>query len=553
LESKAGQGKVNSVFLWKLNRIKRGKKIMPEGNGNVPSRRDFLKMTAGLMLTGDAVSGTDALAMAGKKSGALIPPEMWIVSHNSLTPAEQTFAITLQGLVNQHSARVWMKAGSTYAIVEQQLKKQGVRMHQVKTIEELLKPFRKEAKGAIVCRLHTPSMNVAASLCNTMQGIALDESLLPRAKTMGLPVIMDVRNMDDQTCFDRYGKKFAKGVMVEQTVNGSGSSFLLDYAVSRNAFTYYTKDSDFRTRLAQFYGPDVIAYGWGNDEYQWTESLSRGNATGVAADWNLNLSALQHLPAGTLRRPIRQMPPVEKGVRYVAFVLTDGDNFQWLCGSFVDNVRFWASPLRGQFPMTWEVSPVLARVAPRVLKYIYSTAKDTDGFVTGAGVPGYTYIHYQPDPESIARQAAPMLKEADLPYVGILNANEGDLKETVPLLELPEVQGVLYKDYAPYNRHEGKIFWHNHKPCISFRYMLWENLMSPEQVAAGVAALPSNPLEDENSYAMVTVHAWSYGDIGGPLEAVNRTIKLLPSNTRVITADQLIALMKKNLGDKMGG
>ena len=143
--------------------------------------------------------------------------------------------------------------------------------------------------------------------------------------------------------------------------------------------------------------------------------------------------------------------------------------------------------------MTWELSPLLADVAPRVLQYLYATAQDTDGFVTGAGVPGYNYPHFQPDPAALARQAAPLLRESDLPYVSVLNANEGSLAETAPLLELAEVEGVLYKDFAPYNRSGGKLYWHRGKPCLSYRFLLWEGLMSPEDVARETAKLPAAP------------------------------------------------------------
>ncbi|MCL5283905.1 MAG: hypothetical protein M1330_04235 [Armatimonadetes bacterium] len=515
----------------------------PAPGKNKLRRREFIRV---------ATTGLSGLWLAGALSPDAnadpnAPRDLWIVPHDALSPAEQAFALTLQGLANRVRPQIWMKAGSTYQIIEDQLKQEGVRFHHANSIWELLAQFRDVVKGAFLCRINAPSLNVATSLCGLHDAVALDESLMSRAQTAKLNIIADVREWDERKAFDRYRNRFARGILVEQTPQGAGPGFLRDYAVAHNAFTYYTTDDGFRTEAARALGPDALAYGWGPSEYPWVKSLSLANATGVGSDWSLNLSALQHLTAGPIIRPKRPVPPKEDGVRYVAFVMTDGDNVQWLCGSFVGNERYWSSPLRGQFPFTWEVSPMLTQVAPRVLKYLYFTAKDTEGFVTGAGVPGYTYIHFQPDPRSIALQAEPFLRRADLPFVGILNANEGHLNETIPLLELPYVEAVLYKDYAPYNRHQGKVFWHQGKPCISFRYMLWQGLMTPQQVAQGVSQMPLKPLSDENSYALVTVHAWSFGDIGGPLEAVRRTIALLPPNTHVVTADQLVTLMKSNL------
>jgi hypothetical protein len=163
-------------------------------------------------------------------------------------------------------------------------------------------------------------------------------------------------------------------------------------------------------------------------------------------------------------------------------------------------------------------------------------------------VPGYTFLHDQPDPPALARQAAPLLRRSDLSVVSVLNTNDGSLRETIPILERPEVQGVLYKDYSPYHRHGGEIFWHRGKPCVSYRFVLWEGLMEPEAVAQAVAKLPAAPRSDEASYALINVHAWSYRGSGGPMEAVRRTLTLLPPNTRVLTADQLVALLRTNFG-----
>jgi hypothetical protein len=517
---------------------------------NITTRREFIRK-AGLTAAGVALAESCLPFMAQGKPERphFTPPkDIWLVPHDTLPLPDNALAITLQGLANRTQPRIWMRAGSMYQIIQGQLENEGSHFHEVKSVWELLKVFRNEVKGAILCNVNSPSMNVATSLCGPMNAVALDESLQSLAETNGLKILLDARQMDEKQTFRRYRDRFAKGIALEQTVEGNGPAFVRDYAVAHNAFTYYTQDHTFRKEVAKEVGPEAIFYGWGPDEYGWIEDLSSENATGVGSDWNVNLSALQHIPAHKpLHRPKRPLPKKEDGVRYVAFVMTDGDNIQWLCGSFVGNSRYWGSPLRGSFPMTWEISPMLTLTAPRVLEYLYETAKENEGFVTGAGVPGYTYIHYQTDPISVAKQAEPILRKADTPYVGIINANEGNLRETIPLLRLPDIRAVLYKDYAPYNRHQGKMFWYEGKPCISFKFALWEGLMSPQQVADGVNQMPSSPFTNEESYALVTVHAWSYGSIGGPLEAVKQTIALLPKNTRVVTADQLIERMIANL------
>jgi hypothetical protein len=502
----------------------------------------------GLLTEPDAVRAESATPSDPPPSGLR---EVWVISHDVMNPAERLLAGTLQGVVGRKQPRIWLRAGSMNAVIEAQLRHEGVKLREAASVWELMRPFRGEVKGMVVCRLDTPSINAATSLCGLLDGVAVDESLLERARAEGLKPLADARGMDERQVWTKYQQQFTRGIAVEQSNDKPGH--LRDFAVARRAFTYATPDPGFRTQVASTLGPRAVVFGWGDDEYRWVSGLSRANATGGPADWCVNLSALQKLPAGRLRRPRRPLPQTEDSTRTIAFVMSDGDNLQWLCGNFVGNSRYWDSPLRGTFPMTWEVSPLLAEVAPRVLHHLYATARPNDGFVTGAGVPGYTFLHLQPDPAALARQAAPLLKQSDLSVVGVLNANDGSLRETTPLLDLPEVQGMIYKDYSPYHRHRGEIFWHRGKPCVSFRFVLWERLMEPEDVAREVAKMPAAPRTDEDSYALVSVHAWSFGRDGGPLEAVRRTIALLPPHTRVVTADQLIALLRANFGRRHAG
>ena len=68
-------------------------------------------------------------------------------------------------------------------------------------------------------------------------------------------------------------------------------------------------------------------------------------------------------------------------------------------------------------------------------------------------------------------------------------------------------------------------------------------------MADSIARMPQAP--DANSYALINVHAWSYKDLGGPMEAVRQTIDRLPPGTRVVTAEQLIILLRNAFGSKV--
>ncbi len=527
--------------------------IVRDLNAAHPNRREFMRLTLAALL---GFAGRDpAVGMASNAR------EMWVLPRESLSLADQVVSVTLQGLVNRRAPRIWMREGSAYQTVLDQLEREGVRIRPVNTAKELLSRFRSHAKGAILCRINTPSLNAATSLCGLREAVALDESLAPLAEELHLPVLMDVRGWDDRKVFNEYRDRLGRGVTVQQTPEGARIGCVRDFAVAHNAFTYFTTDEQFCTEVVKAFGPNTSEYGSGAlpsglGEYPWFCALSRGNGSGVATDWSSNLSALEKLPAKRLIRPRGPEVSREDHVRYVAFVMTDGDNVQWLCGGFVGDARFWSSPLRGQFPFTWGLSPMLAVVAPRVLEYLYATARKEEGFITGPGEPGCSFLHLQPDPRSLARYSEPKLRKADMPVLSVINTNEGDLAEAAPLMDIPFAEGVLYQDYSPYNRHGGKDYWRRGKPCVSFKFMLWEGNgegdMNPQELAQAIGGMPTDPFRDEYSYALVAVHAWSWAEMGGPLEAVRRTIAQLPSNTRVITADQMVGLMRRNLGGQGG-
>ena len=469
---------------------------------------------------------------------------LYTLDHDSLSPADQVLAQTLQGIVGKKEPGIWLKTSGVQAILLENLKKQGWDIQPAKDVWSLVDIFHDQLNGMITYKLGTESLNVATGFCGPMHSVAVDVSQIQSAANHGLRTIMDGRAFTEQRAFELYRTMYADGFVVEQSVDKPGA--LRDFAVMHDAFVMDTRDHAFRKKVIAASGPNPHVFGWGPDEYGWISDISAAGGTGVAADWCINLSVLEKLKAGRLRPPTWKPVEREDNVRYVAFVLSDGDNVQWQTGGFVTDPKFYGSALRGQVPMSWEVSPLLAEFAPTVLQEIYTTAKPTDDFVTGAGLPGYVYPHAHPDRVAVAKQTEPFMHESGLKIASILNQNDGTLEETFPWLDLPDVDAVIYKDYSPYNRRHGEVAWHKGKPSIAYRFVLWENLLGIDELVADIGKMPTQPKQSSDSYALVNVHAWSYGSIGGPIEAVRRVIEKLPPNTRVVTANQLIEILQRN-------
>jgi len=502
---------------------------------------------------------TQPLSMASQKvraRGWPIPDDLWVVPFNTARSAEMVLAESLQGLTGRDSPKLWLdKHAVMSAVVLQQLRDEGTNVHEVDTVWDLPDEFWRAVDGAIVYNLGSHSLNVAISLCGPWNAVAVDESILGQAQAKGLGVMYDARGLTEDQILDDYFDRFTPGIAVEQSE--TKPAYLRDFAVQNHAFTFYGFDSTFRRRVAEAFGPGATIFGWGPSEFTWISDFSRSSGQGVAADWCVKLSALSKLPVDVPARTHLPPDPAKDGQRIVAFVLSDGDNIQWLTGGMPLDAKYFASPLRGQFNMNWEVSPLLAGIAPRVLKYFFDNATDADDFVA-AGSPGYRYIHFEPDKPrgtTDAAQTAPYLDAGHLSIVSVINDNGGNLTEVIPLIESPEVDGVVYKAYSPYNRLHGAMLCQEDnsgraKFAVTYKFLLWENMpgASPAEVATAIGQMASSPQYDPDSYALINAHAWSWGSIGGPVEAVSQTIDLLPPNTRVVTVNDFFALLGANFG-----
>lgn len=485
-----------------------------------------------------------------------IPSDLWVVPFDARLPAEMVLAESFQGLTGALLPKLWLdKRGGMSAVILEQLESEGTQVHRIASVWDLPEEFWQEVSGAIVYNLGTHSLNTAISLCGIWNAVAVDESILDQSAAHGLSILHDARGQSEDQIFSQYFDSFSRGIAVEQTEAKPG--YLHDFAILNRAFTFYGFDSTFRRRVAGALGPGATIFGWGPREFTWISDFSTSASQGVAADWCVNLSAMSRLPVEIPSITPAAPDPPEQGERIVAFVLSDGDNIQWLTGGMPLQAEYFGNPWRGTFPMNWEISPLLPDLAPRVLKYFYENATDQDGFVA-AGSPGYRYIHFEPDsPERPrgtvdAEQTAPYLDASHLSIVSVINDNNGTLDEVVPLLQLPQVDGVIYKPYSPYDGAHGETLCatdslNRDKFAVAYKFLLWEGTThpnnTPEAVAAAISQMPASPQWDMASYALINAHAWSFKSIGGPVEAVRRTIEMLPPNTRIVTIHDFFSLI----------
>ena len=205
-----------------------------------------------------------------------------------------------------------------------------------------------------------------------------------------------------------------------------------------------------------------------------------------------------------------------------------------------------------------------------MLRYFETSASNTefhDSLVVGPSGQTYMYpsLMGASDESNFLDQTAHWMTASDMNVVTILDtmgAGSGDITKCDAYLARPEVRGVLFKDYAPYNAHAGAIRWAaNKKPCVSYQYLLWDDSGNPYPgdstgpntpigVAAALATAPTtgtnmDPVPD-TAFSLVQVHAWSPWAGQGAMWAAADMVARLPAHVRVVTAETLIDLLRQN-------
>ena len=172
---------------------------------------------------------------------------------------------------------------------------------------------------------------------------------------------------------------------------------LRDYAILSKSLVFYEDDihdSTLRELIFNSMDDGGRILGWGPDEHTNVSIASSFGIDTIAADWSYNLSVLSSYPSTTKLQNINNQVTEEDGVHYITFIMSDGDNQQWLLGSNFNMKNWFGSPHRGKFNLGWSLNPSLYYLAPTVFNKYYEAAnstKYTDNYVVAASGNGYMY------------------------------------------------------------------------------------------------------------------------------------------------------------------
>lgn len=492
---------------------------------------------------------------------SVIPKKLYVISENDMTKAEQTMITTLQGIVSSKSnEQIYILSDSEpdYKLWLEDLRKNyNVKYKVIKNPWKLLKTFKSYVDGYILyTTFNPPSINNACSLASLKNSLAIDEAIEEMVKEQGLTkLVKDCRNTDKYWAFNTlWDSGLNHSTVIE--ISPDKPMVLRDYAITSKSLVFYEdniNDSSFRESIFKSMDDNGHCLGWGPDEHTNVTIASKYGIDVTAADWSYNLSVLSSYPSTPQKQKQDTNFKGEDGVHYVTFIMSDGDNQQWMLGSNYSAKNWFGSNYRGDFNLGWSINKSLYYLAPTVFHKYYDSANSSkyfDNFVTSPSGNGYMYPSKFPinKLDSYTNILSEYMKNVDQNYVLILD-DEALYKTNVwdKYTSHDNIHGLLYLNYYKNNSYEGKIVWSNNKPIVSCRDLLWWGLESENNLIDNINKrinLGYTDIKNPNSYSFVYVHVWS-----NTMDNVNDVINKLSQNPRVriVTPNNFMKLINENV------
>ena len=492
---------------------------------------------------------------------SIIQKKLYIISENDMTKAEQTMITTLQGIVSSKSnEQIYILSDSEpdYKLWLEDLKKNyNVKYKVIKDPWKLLKTFKSYVNGYILyTTFNPPSINNACSLASLKNSLAIDESLEEKVKEQGLTkLVKDCRDTDKYWAFNTlWNSGLNHSTVIE--ISPDKPMALRDYAITSKSLVFYednVNDFSFRESIFKSMDDNGHCLGWGPDEHTNVTIASKYGIDVTAADWSYNLSVLSSYPSVPRKQKQESNFKGEDGVHYVTFIMSDGDNQQWMLGSNYSSKNWFGSPYRGDFNLGWSINKSLYYLAPTVFHKYYESAgssKYFDNFVNSPSGNGYMYPSKFPinKLDSYTNKLSEYMKKVDQNYVLILD-DEALYKTNIwdKYTCHDNIHGLLYLNYYKNNSYEGKILWSNNKPIVSCRDLLWRGLESETNLIDNInkrIKLGYTDIKNPNSYSFVYVHVWS-----NTMDNVNNVVNKLNQNPKVsvVTPNTFMKLINENV------
>ena len=295
-------------------------------------------------------------------------------------------------------------------------------------------------------------------------------------------------------------------------------------------------------------GVDSPMLGWGpTDEVSDVHNLSEFGITTVASNhsWNLSIFNTDNLRIESFEQVFERYYMPTEDVHYVTFILTDGDNVQWMMGDYFQNQRTYGSTSRGDIPFGWSIAPTMYDLAPTILNEYYENATLNDYLLAGVSGAGYYYPDVMPE-EALrlnAERTNEYFERLDLDYTVVMGTRGMDTdKSTLQVYaDQPNIKGgFVYANFDRYMGYRGEIWWYGDKPFVSARNALW-NTPDLEVFANMINDYTVDPYSI-SGYTVIAVHTWSH-----TYQDVLDVVAMLDDDVKIVSPYHIMQLIERNV------
>ncbi len=500
----------------------------------------------------DASAFTNAPAL--NLNSGVAPEHIVRISQNALRQYEHLTIASLQGLVARGSTELlWIEPNEDQPWIDHVVATRGITWDRALDAFDVLKRFRDHIPGYV--RIDSQglpdSINAGISFAGLVGAIAVDRRQELHIAPLEIPLLNDLTGYDEARLLAEHPGEFSRSIVFEQREDIL--PLLKDLPVLAGGFVYHDGEgrSPFALSVLASQPPGGFLMGWRGQqsEQPMVEDASLNSLALIACDTCQNLSTLaQFSYQPPVRVPRPPIPPVEPGLHYVSLLVTDGDNIGFLMND-VWKQKYFGNGLRGAYPLTWELSPALVRVAPPILEWYLGHGTPNDSFVAGPSGKGYILPHLEPNLNRFLDETEPMLWESGLHIATVIDEVAIGSGAYNDYLNRASIDAVIAKIGPYYSGGQGEIRWVNDKPIIAVRTAIWEGFQTPEQAAAAINTLPHAGGAGTGALSIVVIHPFSrFGasERDYALVEVGRRFKdSLDPQVRVVPIEELLQHAKE--------
>lgn len=265
----------------------------------------------------------------------------------------------------------------------------------------LILKYRTNLTGLVVTDPNqADTLNLATTMAGVNTELICDPSLLATLTNApyNLPIIDDLRGRFT-TKYQVYGYLYTNywPLCTHRIITGletNGDACLRDYAVAVKSAVVWLDPgtSQDATLLAKFVSnmppANGVYMGWWPSEGNGLTWIASYGIPVLASDFFRNGSVYSGVAHPINVPDIPPPPPLQNKV-YVALILSDGDNVQYM--QHVMELD-WGNAARGSVPIGWTTDPLAADLDPMMFYHYWGTITTNDCLICGPSGAGYAHV-----------------------------------------------------------------------------------------------------------------------------------------------------------------